>query len=86
MHNQEQKEHQVFARGRLIKSFTYSYWYDTATPYQWCVRELKALKQKVTDNEALTITSMGITYLISNELEFYNWVANIFGGGFEEFL
>lgn len=79
-------EHNIFINDVLIKSFSNSAWYDTATPYQHCVSELKIVKQKIEIGNKLRIESNSKTYQINNLIEFKDWITTVFGGGFEKFV
>ena len=79
-------EHKVFIGGVLIKSFVNSNWYDTATPYQFCISELTILRQKIEIGENLRIESNGKTYEINNLEEYKKWMETVFYGGFEKFV
>ena len=59
-------EHCVFINEVLIKAFTNSNWYDTASPYQFCISELIFLKHKIESGQKLTIESLGEIYKIDN--------------------
>ncbi len=79
-------EHKVFIGEVLIKSFVNSNWYDTATPYQYCISELTILRQKIEIGENLRIESNGKTYEINNLEEYKKWIETVFYGGFEKFV
>jgi hypothetical protein len=79
-------EHNVFIDDDLIKSFTNSNWYDTATPYQFCITELIFLKHKIEIGKKLRIESKGKTYKINNLDEYKKWIESVFYGGFEKFV
>jgi hypothetical protein len=79
-------EHNVFIDGALIKSFTSSDWYDTATPYQFCIAELLFLKHRIEKGDRLEINSRGQLYIIDNLDSYKAWMQTVFGGGFEQFV
>ncbi len=69
--------HIIKTNERVILELLDAEWYDTATPYQGCLRALKELYALAATTE-LMITSDGVTYLIQNQAEFMRWVAEIF--------
>lgn len=79
-------EHKVFIDGILIKSFTSSDWYDTATPYKFCISELLYLKLRIEKGDRLKIDSLGKIYEIDNLDSYSTWMQTVFGGGFEQFV
>lgn len=79
-------EHQIFIENKLVKSFSNSKWYDTTTPYQWCVSELKELKKELLDGKSLKIISLDKTYSIENIMDFKTWTEKVFNGGFEKYV
>ncbi|MBP9068385.1 MAG: hypothetical protein KBG47_02685 [Bacteroidia bacterium] len=80
----KQVEHIVFfENGDQLNTFLNSNWYDTATPFHFCVSELKIIKEELKRGHKLKIESNGKTYKISSLADFENWIKNIFGGGFE---
>ena len=78
--------HVYFEDGTPYKYFSHSNWYDTATPYQYCVRELKEIKNIIKSGQKLKIESYGNVHLISTLDEFKNWIENVFYGGFEKYV
>ncbi|MEM1137754.1 MAG: hypothetical protein AAGI07_18085 [Bacteroidota bacterium] len=78
--------HKVYQESELIKSFSDSCWYDTATPYSWCLGQLQTLKDILLAGHAFTIVSDGMEYHTNTLKDFKWWIKNIFGGGFEEDL
>lgn len=79
-------EHTVFIEGVLVKSFSNSVWYDTATPFQYCVAELKQLKAIIESGSSLVIEGGGETYRIGNLEEYKRWMTSVFHGGFENWV
>lgn len=79
-------EHKVFIDGVLIKSFTGSDWYDTATPYKFCLSELLFLKHRIEKGDRLEIDSRGKIYIIDHLDSYKTWLQSVFGGGFEQFV
>lgn len=69
--------HIIKTNERVILELLDAEWYDTATPYQGCLRALQELYALAATTE-LMITSDGVTYLIQNQAEFMRWVAEIF--------
>ncbi len=49
--------YKVFVEDKLIQSFKDSYWYDTATPFQWCVSEIKKIADKIKAGQEVRIIS-----------------------------
>jgi len=77
-------EHVVFSDDdTVLKSFSNSSWYDTATPYQFCISELRELKNEIKNNRRIYIESNGIKYQIFSLNEFRIWIEEVFLGGFE---
>ena len=70
-------DHLVFLDGAKIHEFLDVAWYDTATPYQGCMRELQRLYE-LTANHSLEIVSHGKSYKIANQADFRRWVAEVF--------
>ncbi|TWI03159.1 hypothetical protein IQ05_00088 [Flavobacterium tiangeerense] len=80
-------EHIIYKEnGEEFKSFLNSNWYDTATPYQFCISELKKIKNEIDSGKAFLIVSYDQKYKISTSKEFEKWIVNIFLGGFEKFV
>ena len=76
-------QHIILQDGAKIHEFLDVAWYDTATPYQGCVRELQRLYE-LTAGNSLEIVSYGKSYKIANQIDFRHWVVEIFeqGGNF----
>ncbi len=80
-------EHNIYyENGELFKCFLHSNWYDTATPYQYCVKELKEIRDSIAGGQKLKFESYGKTHFISTQDEFKNWIENVFYGGYEKFV
>ncbi|MBS7252825.1 hypothetical protein [Flavobacterium branchiicola] len=78
-------KHFVYSEdGEVFKAFLDSNWYDTVSPYLYCVSELKSIKSKIENNEKFKIESNGKIYLITTNGEFKTWIEKVFHGGFEE--
>lgn len=72
--------HIIQANERVILELLDAEWYDTATPYQGCLRALKELYALAATTE-FVITSHGVTHHIQDQAEFLCWVAEIFERG-----
>lgn len=80
-------EHKVyFENGNEFKSFLNSNWYDTATPYQWCIKELLEIKRYIAEGKTIKIDSNNNIQIITNLDEFKTWIEKVFYGGFEKFV
>jgi hypothetical protein len=79
-------EHKIYIDNKLVKSFSSSVWYDTATPFQWCISELKELKKELQEGKSLEIISQDKNYKIENIMEFKTWTEKVFNGGFEKYV
>jgi hypothetical protein len=80
-------EHIVYLEnGDEFKSFLNSNWYDTATPYQFCIKELLEIKSIIANGKMIKIDSNNKIYVISNLDEFQTWIKKVFYGGFEKFV
>ncbi|MCZ4242541.1 hypothetical protein [Pedobacter punctiformis] len=79
-------EHNVYINQELKQSFLNSNWYDTASPYQWCINALKNLKDEIDLSKRVEIISNGVTYKIINNADFKNWIEQVFFGGFEKYV
>lgn len=80
-------EHKVyFENGEEFKNFLNSNWYDTATPYQFCIKELLEIKKAVESGKKIKIESNNKIYQITNLAEFETWIKKVFCGGFEKFV
>ncbi len=75
-----------FENGKTYKSFLHSNWYDTTTPYQYCVGELTEIKNTIQSGQKLRIESYGKPHLISTSEQFKSWIENVFCGGFEKYV
>lgn len=72
--------HQVYLEnGELYKSFTASEWYDTATPAQYCLKELNEIWNAIQAGQRFYIDSTGNRYTITSVNDFRDWLANVFG-------
>ena len=81
----ERAEHIVYSEnGEVFKAFLNSNWYDTVSPYMYCVSELKSIKSKIDNDKKFKIESNGKIYHITTNLEFKNWIEKVFYGGFEK--
>ncbi|OXA79937.1 hypothetical protein SAMN05444397_106166 [Flavobacterium aquidurense] len=81
----EKAEHVVYSEnGEVFNAFLNSNWYDTMSPYLYCVSQLKSIKSKIDNNEKFKIESNGKIYHITTNLEFRNWIEKVFYGGFEK--
>ena len=69
-----------------MKTFLHSSWYDTATPYHACQKELEELMREVERGHLLTIESHSNIYAVQSMAEYKDWLKNIFGGGFEDIV
>ena len=78
--------HRIFIGDKLIQSFRESCWYDTATPFQWCLKEHKKIVDRIHSGVQIKIISIDTEYLISDKKEYYMWLKNIFKGGFDKYL
>ena len=67
-------EHKIYIEGKLIKTFYNLDYYDTNNPYQWCLKELMELKDKIVKGHSLTIKSLNEIYVINNLKDFRAWV------------
>ncbi|PIF53600.1 hypothetical protein [Flavobacterium sp. 2] len=82
-----QTEHIVYSEnGEVFKAFLNSNWYDTVTPYMYCVSELKSIKNKIDNSEKFKIESNNKVYHITTIEEFRIWIEKVFYGGFEEYV
>jgi hypothetical protein len=80
-------EHKVYLEnGEEFKSFLNSNRYDTATPYQFCVKELLEIKNIIIGGNTIKIDSNNKVYIITNLVEFKTWITKVFYGGFEKFV
>lgn len=80
-------EHTIyFENGGVFKTFLNSNWYDTASPYQFCIKELLEIKDAISNGKIIKIDSNSTVYLISNLNDFQTWIKKVFHGGFEEFI
>ena len=73
-------QHIVTVNGVVHSELLDVEWYDTATPYLGCVREL----QRLCDLAAATpfeIVSYGQSHKIANQRDFLHWVAEVFERG-----
>ncbi|MFN8441415.1 MAG: hypothetical protein U0175_11620 [Caldilineaceae bacterium] len=76
-------QHVILLDGTKIHEFLDAAWYDTATPYRGCLRELQRLYD-LTASHSLEIVSYGKSYKIATQADFRHWVAEVFeqGGNF----
>ena len=79
-------EYEIFIDDNLTKSFSNSGCYDTTTPFHWCLNQLTELKEELINGKTLVIINRDKTFNITNNHEFKNWLENVFGGGFENYL
>lgn len=74
----EQKEkvkHKIYIKGNLKYEFLTSINYDTATPAQACINNLKKIASYVPN---VRIESFGKEYIVENDAQFKDWVKNVF--------
>lgn len=72
--------HRIYADGLLILELLAAEWYDTATPYMGCLRDLRTLYAQVATTP-LVIESNGARYQLRNQQELLQWIAEVFEGG-----
>ncbi|WP_316805246.1 hypothetical protein [Pedobacter nototheniae] len=79
-------EHRIYVDQELKQSFLNFSWYDTASPYQWCIGALNNLKDEISSGKYVEIISNGVTYKITDNVDFKNWIVQVFFGGFEKYI
>lgn len=72
--------HRIYADGQLILELLDAEWYDTATPYVGCLRDLRTLYARVVTTPLL-IESDGNRYHVRNQQALLQWVAVVFERG-----
>ena len=71
----EKKPHKIYYNDELKYELQESYWYDTATPAQYCIGILKNINRMVPN---IIIESYGKNYSIKTTEELKNWVKEVF--------
>ena len=67
--------HLIYINGRLEYELLDSIWYDTASPAQACIKQLRAMKERIPN---MKIVSFGQEFSISTQDEFVAWVKDVF--------